>query len=52
MQSLFWACCQCNNEFKTILPNALYVLIYVETNWSGSLFAIAVLGCRSLVLVT
>ena len=27
------------------------VLICVETNWPGSSFAMAVLGCRSLVLV-
>ena len=28
------------------------VLIWVETQWPGSGFAMAVLGCRSLVLVT
>ena len=27
------------------------VLICVETNWSGSCYAMAVLGCRSIVLV-
>ena len=27
------------------------VLIRVETNWPGSSFAMAILGCRSLVLV-
>ena len=27
------------------------VLICEETNWPGSLFTMAVLGCRSLVLV-
>ena len=27
------------------------VLICVETNWTGSRFTMAVLGCRSLVLV-
>ena len=27
------------------------VLMCVETNWPGSLFAVAVLGCRSLVLL-
>ena len=26
------------------------VLIFVETNWPGSWFVMAVLGCRSLVL--
>ena len=34
--------------------NGIYmpvVLICVETIWLGSLFAMAVLGCRSLVLV-
>ena len=27
------------------------VLICVETNWPGSWFAMAILGCRSLVLI-
>ena len=27
------------------------LLICVETNWPGSSFAMAILGCRSLVLV-
>ena len=39
---------QCYDEFKAIGP---LLLICVETNWAGSWFAMAVLGCRSLVLV-
>ena len=39
---------QCYDKFKTIGP---LVLICVEINWPGNWFAMAVLDCRSLVLV-
>ena len=48
-----------HTKFVLVIINAminlkqfgLLVLICVETNWPGGWFAMAVLGCRSLVLV-
>ena len=39
------------NTIMNIKWFSCIVLIWVETQWSGSWFAMAVLGCRSLLLV-
>ena len=39
------------NAMMSLKQCGLLVLISVATNWPGSGFAMAVLGCRSLVLV-
>ena len=40
------------NAMMNLKQFGLVVLICLETNWPGSSFARAVLGCRSLLLVT
>ena len=39
------------NVMMNLKQFGLVVLICVETNWPGSRFARAILGCRSLLLV-
>ena len=39
------------NVMMNLKPFGPLVLIYVETNWPGSCFTMAILKCRSLVLI-